>query len=78
LFENFLVKLNTQNLEKHVSSLKAIQSIRSAGVAHRKGSEYEKVISKLRLNTNDFQAEFDRILSNTVYLLKEIPIDNPN
>jgi hypothetical protein len=78
LFENFLVKLNTQNLEKHVSSLKAIQSIRSAGVAHRKGSEYEKVISKLKLNTNDFQAEFDRILSNTVYLLKEIPIDNPN
>ena len=78
LFENFLVKLNIQNLEKHVSSLKSIQSIRSAGVAHRKGSEYEKVISKLKLNTNDFQAEFDRILINTVYLLKEIPIDNLN
>ena len=76
LLEKLLFKLNTQNLDKHISSLKSIQSIRSAGVAHRKGSEYERVISRLKLNTNDFQAEFDNFLRNIVCLLKEIPIDS--
>ena len=78
LLEKLLFKLNTQNLDKHISSLKSIQSIRSAGVAHRKGAEYEKVISRLKLNTNDFQAEFDNFLRNIVCLLKEIPIDSYN
>jgi len=76
LLEKFLAKLNIKNLENHIISLRSIQSIRSAGVAHRKGSEYSRVISKLKLNTDDFQSEFDRILINTTCLLKEILLDN--
>jgi hypothetical protein len=76
LLEKFLAKLDIKNLENHISSLRSIQSIRSAGVAHRKGSEYSRVISKLKLNTDDFQSEFDRILINTTCLLKEILLDN--
>jgi hypothetical protein len=78
LLEKFLCDLGSQNLDKYISSLKSIQSIRSAGVAHRKGAQYEKIISKLKLNTNDFQTEFDNFLRDMVFFLKEIPLDTTN
>lgn len=74
LLDIFLGNLGVKNLEEHTLLLKNIQSIRSTGVAHRKGTDYEKVISKLKLNTNDLRTEFDQLLKNTVRLLKEIPI----
>jgi predicted PurR-regulated permease PerM len=74
----FLGNIGIQNLDNHIGNLKSIQSIRSAGVAHRKGSEYQKVISRLKLNTNDFQTEFDSFLKNIVNFLKEIPVDYSN
>ncbi len=78
LLYTFLGNIGIQNLDNHIGNLKSIQSIRSAGVAHRKGSEYQKVISRLKLNTNDFQTEFDSFLKNIVNFLKEIPVDYSN
>jgi hypothetical protein len=37
--------------------------VRSTGVAHRKGTEYEKLIAKLEIDDENYQAEFDLILT---------------
>ncbi|TDV06995.1 hypothetical protein C7408_12190 [Paraburkholderia caballeronis] len=37
--------------------------MRSTGIAHRKGTEYEKLIAKLNIDDENYQAEFDLILT---------------
>ncbi|WP_166676687.1 hypothetical protein [Paraburkholderia caballeronis] len=43
--------------------LRGVQSVRSTGIAHRKGTEYEKLIAKLNIDDENYQAEFDLILT---------------
>lgn len=72
LIEALLTELQSDNLKEQISLLRGIQSVRSTGVAHRKGTDYEKVISRLNIDHNDFQAEFDQLLLNMAFLFKEI------
>lgn len=64
LMEELLKKLEIKDSSTHISLLRAIQSVRSTGVAHRKGTEYEKSIARLNINEEDYQTEFDQILLN--------------
>ncbi|ARL35316.1 hypothetical protein [Burkholderia pseudomallei] len=42
--------------------LRGVQSVRSTGVAHRKGTEYEKLMAKLNFDEDNYRLEFDAIL----------------
>ncbi|TKD45720.1 hypothetical protein [Azotobacter chroococcum] len=72
LLELFLQNLGIQNHDDFSSFLRGVQSVRSSGVAHRKGTEYDKVIAKLNIDKDNYQAEFDEILSKFVSLFKAI------
>ncbi|MBD2036215.1 hypothetical protein H6F76_14440 [Leptolyngbya sp. FACHB-321] len=72
LVEELLRQLQSEHLVALTSLLRGIQSVRSTGVAHRKGTEYEKTIAKLNIDTEDYRSEFDQLLLGTVYLLDEI------
>jgi len=72
LADMLLNKINASNGTCHIGLLRGIQSVRSTGVAHRKGTEYDKAIAKLDINENNYQAEFDQLLCGLVDLFDEI------
>lgn len=49
-----------------------LQGVRSTGVAHRRGSKYEKTIERLGIDDSALIQAFDRILEQVVELLREI------
>ncbi len=65
-----LLKLN--NAEGKTTFLRGVQSVRSSGVAHRKGTQYEKIIVKLDIDTDNYKAEFDLLLSSFAKIFSEI------
>jgi hypothetical protein len=72
LLEELFHRLGIDSAAEIVVFLKGVQSVRSAGVAHRKGAEYDKVIIKLDIDESNYQAEFDKILRKFVSLFSEI------
>ncbi|TMS59516.1 hypothetical protein MW7_001215 [Imbroritus primus] len=72
LLNELFSKLGISDLTAKTDFLRGVQSVRSTGVAHRKGTEYEKVIAKLRINDENYQAEFDEMLEGFVTILKEV------
>ncbi len=72
LADMLLNKINASNGTCHIGLLRGIQSVRSTGVAYRKGTEYDKAIAKLDINENNYQAEFDQLLCGLVDLFDEI------
>jgi hypothetical protein len=68
----FLKSLEIQNHEEFSTFLRGVQSVRSSGVAHRKGTEYDKIIAKLNIDEENYQAEFDEILTKFVCLFETI------
>jgi hypothetical protein len=72
LMEELLSQLQSEHLVALTSLLRGIQSVRSTGVAHRKGTEYEKTIAKLNIDAKDYRSEFDQLLLGVVYLFDEI------
>jgi len=72
LIEELLKQLNSQYLDALTALLRAIQSVRSTGVAHRKGTEYEKTMTKLNIDAEDYRSDFDKLLLGMIFLLDEI------
>ncbi|WP_323948005.1 hypothetical protein [Aeromonas hydrophila] len=70
--EALLEKLESPNFSALSSLLKGIQAVRSTGVAHRKGTEYEKTMSKLNIDEGDYASEFDQLLLGMLFLFEEI------
>ncbi|MHA3733563.1 hypothetical protein ACX1IV_20110 [Yersinia enterocolitica] len=54
------------------SFLGGLQGVRSTGVAHRRGSQYEKTIEKLGIDDGALIQAFDYILEQAIDLLREI------
>ncbi len=52
--------------------LRGLQSIRSTGVAHRKGSEYAKQMNKYEINEENYRDSFDKFLIGLVMLFREL------
>ncbi|ASL00629.1 hypothetical protein [Xanthomonas citri] len=63
LLDKLMATMGMDN-ERASALLRAVQSVRSTGVAHRKGTAYEKTMEKLAINENNYQSEFDIILKN--------------
>ena len=59
-------------LESHVSTLQAIQALRSSSVAHRKGSRFTSVKSKLGFDSVDRITAFEQILRSATRMLVSI------
>ncbi|HGN9463029.1 TPA: hypothetical protein ACK0N4_000681 [Enterobacter cloacae] len=72
LMEFFLNDLQSSLCTEQISLLRGIQSVRSTGVAHRKGTDYEKITLRLNIDHDDLRAEFDQLLLNMALLFKEI------
>lgn len=72
LIEALLNNIQVPEAPTYVTLLRGIQSVRSTGVAHRKGTEYDKAIARLDINENNYQAEFDQILLGMVKFFEVI------
>ena len=72
LMEALLKKIDASDIAQHIEILRSIQSVRSTGVAHRKGAEYDKAIARFDIDENKYQAEYDQILIGMVHLFEEI------
>ena len=59
LFQLLLLKIGLIGVEDEIKIIRNIQSLRSEGVAHRKGSHYKKTTSKMNLNFKDLKGELD-------------------
>jgi len=51
------------------SFLGGLQGVRSSGVAHRRGSRYEKTIERLEIDDSDLVTAFDKILTQMTELI---------
>ena len=66
--------LNSQRLyvPQMITFLRNLQSLRSTGVAHRKGSNYEKVKKFFDIGKKDLSLIFEDILIKCVYILNTL------
>ncbi|MGL5901522.1 MAG: hypothetical protein ACRCZO_02465 [Cetobacterium sp.] len=72
-FQEFL-KLNLNNLSEeellvNIINLRKLQSLRSTGTGHRKGSNYEKSKKDLGIDDRNYQENFKILLKNTLNFL---------
>lgn len=77
LIERFFDNMNIQNYQSHITFLRQLQSLRSTGTGHRKGSNYEKIIKKLDINTSDYKESYNKLLNKAISFLNYIN-DNLN
>lgn len=65
--------LNANGVQFEVASfLGGLQGVRSTGVAHRRGTNYEKTIERLGINDSELIQAFDNILQKMTELFVEI------
>ena len=78
--EATLATCNISNFEKYISFLKELQGLRSTGVAHRKGSGYQKITQKFDLENNNLQDVFSEIIKQAVdfleFLYEQVELKN--
>lgn len=63
---------NSENFDDFQELLRGVQALRSSGVAHRKGTEYEKQIKKYEVLDNNYRHGFNRFLLGFVALFNEL------
>ena len=66
----------TEKYNEFKDLLRGLQSIRSSGVAHRKGMEYIKQINKYEIDIENYRHSFDKFLIGLVELFKELKVLN--
>lgn len=72
--EKFLIEEAVPNYHDHVKFLRNLQSLRSAGVGHRKGRNYEKVAKEFGLGEKERAEVFEEILGRAVLLIRELAL----
>ena len=55
--------------EPHIHFLRNLQSLRSSGAAHRKGSDYRKIADEFQVNSQNLRTVFDGILRRALDVL---------
>jgi hypothetical protein len=63
-----LLKINSY--EEHIDFLRKLQNLRSTGVAHRKGSDYQKISDEFGITSSSLIAVFEEILRKANDLLE--------
>lgn len=59
ILEDLFNRIPVSDSNEKIKIIRNIQSLRSTGVAHRKGSGYKKTTSKMNLNFRDLKSELD-------------------
>ncbi|RKM63032.1 hypothetical protein D6856_02610 [Butyrivibrio sp. XB500-5] len=67
--EEWLRNKNCNGFEKHISFLRDLQELRSAGTGHRKGKGYIKISEKFGLSDTDKKSDFEGILKEAIAFL---------
>lgn len=70
--EKFLVQAAVPSYQDHVKFLRNLQSLRSAGVGHRKGRNYEKVAKEFGLGEKEQAEVFEDILRRAVLFIQAL------
>ena len=71
-FDEFLRETNFPRVEAIVSFLRSLQSLRSAGSAHRKGSRYDRIVAALEIDLANRTQAFRTILVEASGMLRAI------
>lgn len=61
--EKFFSSIGASGYEGHIEFLRVLQNLRSVGAAHRKGSNYDKVVADLQLKDEGHQLVFGKLLN---------------
>ena len=69
LLDTLLADCGADGFTDHINFLRGLQSLRSSGSAHRKGSEYGKVAARFGVGDQDLRTVFANILWKAVALL---------
>jgi hypothetical protein len=69
LIEAAFSACDVQDAHDHIAFLRKLQSLRSTGAAHRKGSKYNKIANALGAESQSLRAIFDEILCQALALL---------
>ena len=78
LLERFMTSMGVAGADHHVDQLRAIQTLRSTGAAHRKGSNYEKTKAKLQFDGVPPSKIVTSLLESCCALLQRLmPSDQP-
>ncbi len=72
LFETYLQEQSFDLTEEFCKLLRDIQLIRSTGIAHRKGSRYEKAIKRVGIDESNFINSISLIFNKLIYYLDEL------
>lgn len=67
--EKYLVATNCKGYEDHIKFLRNLQELRSAGAAHRKSDNYEKIAEEFGLEKKNFITSFTEILQRAITFL---------
>ncbi len=70
--EEYLKIKGGPDQDKHIQFLRDLQSLRSTGAAHRKGSNYDRAAQKLGLTDRDPRVVYAELLGNAVSLLNAL------
>lgn len=73
----FLLTINHPEREALIQFLRDLQTLRSTGSAHRKGSAYEKIIAKLGVESSRKPEAVRRLLEEAIGLLKSLSLTRP-
>ena len=75
--EAALAACGVSNANEHISFLRKLQKLRSAGSAHRKGNDYDKIAKEFGVDNQDLRIVFTGILKKVVvfldYLFQVLP-----
>ncbi len=68
--EKALDECGVTGYQEHVGFLRKLQNLRSTGVAHRKGSKYEKIAEEFGIENKNLSAVFEEILVKAAAVLR--------
>jgi len=69
-FNTFLQLRGAIDYDTHIKFLRDLQTLRSSGVGHRKGKEFEKIAQIFQIGEKDLMAVAEEILRNAILLLE--------
>jgi hypothetical protein len=72
--EEYLKTKGVPDYSKSIEFLRNLQSLRSTGAAHRKGSNYEKAAKKLGLDDLDLRVVYQDLLSRAIEFLVALKV----
>lgn len=67
--ENWFLESGLDDYKEYIKILRDIQNLRSSGSAHRKGSNYDKIVKKLDIIKKGYILSFSEILEKTIEFL---------